>query len=218
MRRRRRAPCWTSAVRAHSRSSTRRLANPHPNPHPDPNPHPNPNPDPNQGTPTNAHLLGVHALPPASQASHVVALAAGIPESSLCERLQAAAIALAEDFSARGIPCRACFRPSVVITQASGSSSLLPPPYPTSTSIHTQTHTHTHAHAHTQHPHPHRHPHYTHTTPNPSPASHVPVQVTCPDRTAAAALAARPELIPAPAASSIVSMPRHGLSCDRAAW
>ena len=33
------------------------------------------------GTPTNAHLLGVHALPPAAHAPHVVALAAGIPAS-----------------------------------------------------------------------------------------------------------------------------------------
>ena len=74
--------------------------------------------------------------------------------------------------------------------------------FPHATPTHTHTHTHTPTHTHT----------------NPSPASHVPVQVTCPARTAAAALAARPELIPAPAASSIVSMPRHGLSCDRAAW
>lgn len=116
------------------------------------------------GTPTNAHLLGVHALPPAAHAPHVVALATGIPASGLCDRMQAAAVALQEEFSARGIPCRACFRPSVVITQ-----------------------------------------------------------VTCPDRTAAAALASRPELIPVTLrqrsfgsqrfdAFSLLCLPDHGVA------
>ena len=35
------------------------------------------------GTPTNAHLLGVHALPPAAHAPHIVALAAGIPADKI---------------------------------------------------------------------------------------------------------------------------------------
>ena len=101
-------------------------------------------------------------------------------------------MALQEEFSAKGIPCRACFRPSVVIMQAGCSPAPPNSPHPKPTLPHTHTHTY---------------------TPNLSPASRVPVQVTCPDRTAAAALASRPELIPASAAGSRVGRPRRGLSC-----
>ena len=68
------------------------------------------------GTPTNAHLLGVHFLPPVAHAPHIVPIGIGIPQG-VCERLQAAAMALQNDFSSRGIPCNARFRPSVVILQ-----------------------------------------------------------------------------------------------------